>query len=329
MKSLSDSWVDTLLNWFREVRHPYPWREGRSPYRVWVSEVMLQQTVAATVEERFRRWMERFPNVESLASASEEEVLRMWEGLGYYNRARNLHKSAKILADQGFPESSQGWRSLPGVGPYTAAAIGSLVLREPSPVMDANVLRFLRRFCQEGTSGEELLQRVIPRESPGEFNEALMELGQQICRPRTPLCQECPLKSFCRFFRGGETEPPPQPRKVTIKESWVLMALLQGSLLMEKTLKGRFHGLWRPPILPKRGTLPPVEEMGELFPGGFKDLRPLPPREHLYTRYRELLFPLLFFVQEAGSFQAFSQERLKELPMPTVYRRLVDETLFP
>ncbi len=286
MKSLSDSWVDTLLNWFREVRHPYPWREGRSPYRVWVSEVMLQQTVAATVEERFRRWMERFPDVESLASASEEEVLRMWEGLGYYNRARNLHKSAKILADQGFPESSQGWRSLPGVGPYTAAAIGSLVLREPS-------------------------------------------LGQQICRPRTPLCQECPLKSLCRFFRGGETEPPPQPRKVTMKESWVLMALLQGSLLMEKTLKGRFHGLWRPPILPKRGTLPPVEEMGELFPGGFKDLRPLPPREHLYTRYRELLFPLLFFVQEAGSFQAFSQERLKELPMPTVYRRLVDETLFP
>lgn len=114
-----------------------------------------------------------------------------------------------------------------------------------------------------------------------------------------------------------------------MKESWVLMALLQGSLLMEKTLKGRFHGLWRPPILTKRGTLPPVEEMGELFPGGFKDLRPLPPREHLYTRYRELLFPLLFFVQEAGSFQAFSQERLKELPMPTVYRRLVDETLFP
>ncbi len=212
-----------LQTWYRANARDLPWRRLRTPYTVLVSELMLQQTRVEAVKERFVRFTERFPTAEALASASEEEILKEWEGLGYYSRARNLHKAAKIIAREGFPRTWVGVRALPGVGDYTAGAICSIALGLPEPAVDGNVLRIVTRFFADPAEIDDvrvkkryssLLREVYPPET-GEFTEALMELGAIVCVPNgAPMCGACPWSALCKaHLRGEETAYPVRREK--------------------------------------------------------------------------------------------------------------------
>ncbi len=201
---------DRILSWYRIHRRELPWRKTRDPYRIWLSEIMLQQTRVAQGLPYYLKFTERFPKVEDLAAASEEEVLKLWQGLGYYSRARNLHATARSIASdyQGhFPDSYRGLLKLKGVGPYTAAAIASICYDLPHPVVDGNVYRVLSRYFGvelpiNSTEGiryfADLAGEVIDRDRPGQYNQALMEFGALQCVPQNPDCDSCPLSGSCQ-----------------------------------------------------------------------------------------------------------------------------------
>ena len=212
-----------LLAWYEQNQRDLPWRETRDPYRIWVSEIMLQQTRVAAVLPRYGKFLRRFPSVEKLASARVASVLAEWSGLGYYRRARNLHAAAKVIVRKcagRFPQDSDQWAKLPGIGRYTAAAIASIASEEPVAVLDGNVDRVLRRLLQESVSSREsweAAQQLLDRERPGDFNQAVMELGATVCLPGEPLCGQCPIRTFCRTRgRGNLRNRKPRQRKVSI-----------------------------------------------------------------------------------------------------------------
>ncbi|HLY61913.1 MAG TPA: A/G-specific adenine glycosylase [Terriglobia bacterium] len=218
-----------LLAWYRRCARPLPWRNNSSPYAVWVSEVMLQQTQVANVIPYYLRFLQAFPTLKSLAQAKLERVLELWSGLGYYRRARNLHAAARRVAaefDGCIPSDYPQIRSLPGVGDYTARAILSIAYQQPFAVMDGNVARVVARLkALKGNinqprfrSAVELeLQKLLSRRSPGDFNQALMELGQTVCFPRAPQCTICPCHKWCEGYRRKMPEafPAPRPRRAT------------------------------------------------------------------------------------------------------------------
>lgn len=218
-----------LLAWYRRYARTLPWRKNPSPYAVWVSEVMLQQTQVATVIPYFHRFLRTFPTLQSLAQAKLERVLKLWSGLGYYRRARNLHAAARVVAarfDGRIPADYRQARSLPGVGDYTAHAILSIAYQQPFAVMDGNVARVLARLkALKGSINQPKFraaveleaQQLLSRRSPGDFNQALMELGQTVCLPRAPRCTACPCRKWCEGFRRQMPEafPAPRPRRAT------------------------------------------------------------------------------------------------------------------
>jgi len=195
---------NALLNWYDHNRRELPWREDRDPYRVWVSEIMLQQTRVAAVLEHYRRFLEGFPSVRDLARAGETSVLATWSGLGYYRRARMMHAAAKkiVREHQGeFPTTAEELRSLPGIGRYTACAIASIAFGEPLAVVDGNVERVMIRFLGHALGDKAVwnaAQELIDESRPGDFNQAMMELGATICLPREPLCPACPVRPWCK-----------------------------------------------------------------------------------------------------------------------------------
>jgi A/G-specific adenine glycosylase len=192
-----------LLAWYHAHARDLPWRESCDPYRVWVSEIMLQQTRVTAVIAHYHEFLRRFPTVEKLARAREASVLAAWSGLGYYRRARMLHAAAKVVVrerDGKFPETTEEWRALPGVGRYTAAAIASIAFNEPVAVVDGNVERVLQRFSGRRMAGEDFwlaAEGLLDRERPGDFNQAMMELGATVCTPRAPACLTCPVVELC------------------------------------------------------------------------------------------------------------------------------------
>ncbi|HEY1185584.1 MAG TPA: A/G-specific adenine glycosylase [Bryobacteraceae bacterium] len=208
-----------LARWYAQGHRDLPWRRTADPYRIWVSEIMLQQTRAAAVVPYYRRFLERFPTVEALASASEPEVLALWSGLGYYSRARNLLRAAREIAARGaFPRQYDELRQLAGVGDYTAAAVASIAFGSPRAVLDGNVLRVVARM--ENDAGDirssktrerfrEVAESWLDPKQPGAFNQALMELGATVCLPRRPLCIECPLRGRCQALQQGTVDQLP------------------------------------------------------------------------------------------------------------------------
>ncbi|HEV2175918.1 MAG TPA: A/G-specific adenine glycosylase [Terriglobia bacterium] len=219
----------TLLAWFRKNARPLPWRQTKDPYRVWVSEVMLQQTQIATAIPYYQRFLRAFPTVRHLAAARLERVLEVWSGLGYYRRARNLHSAAQKIVQEfhgEFPNEFDAIRPLSGIGRYTAGAVLSIAYNLPYTVLDGNVARVVARL--EALRGnlhepgfrhavEGQLELMLSRRSPGDFNQALMELGETVCLPRAPRCPACPLRRSCAAFRAGNPEryPAPRPRRAT------------------------------------------------------------------------------------------------------------------
>ena len=257
-------WTTALLDWYRRHQRALPWREDPTPYRVWVSEVMLQQTQVATVQPYFERFLARFPTVDVLAGADLQDVLKAWEGLGYYSRARNLQRAARIVVSRhggSLPADLDGLRSLPGIGPYTAAAIASIAFGLPHPVVDGNVARVAARlWCiatDVRTAGvqrdlEQRLRAALGRSGdPSAFNQALMELGALVCRPREPLCTACPLRAACGALAAGRTaELPvrrPTPRVPHVRIAVGLIEHEGRVLIARRNENQMLGGLWEFP----------------------------------------------------------------------------------
>ncbi|HLV78642.1 MAG TPA: A/G-specific adenine glycosylase [Chthonomonadaceae bacterium] len=255
--------AESLLAWYRQHRRDLPWRGG-DPYAVWVSEIMLQQTQVATVIPYFERFMARFPTVEALAAAPIEAVLKQWAGLGYYARARNLHRAAQVVVAQHggrIPDTPEEIERLPGIGRYTAGAILSIAYNLPRPLVDANVVRVLSRVF--GLRGDpksganaaalwSLAGQLVPPEAPGDFNQALMELGALVCEPAEPKCEGCPLLADC--VAGNSADPsalpqiPPGRATVAVTHSAALIRDEAGRVLItQRSLHGLWGGLWEFP----------------------------------------------------------------------------------
>jgi A/G-specific adenine glycosylase len=250
-----------LLTWFRRHKRDLPWRRNSDPYRVWVSEVMLQQTTVRVVTPYFERFVETFPSVEALAQATEDEVLASWSGLGYYRRARNLHRGAQhIVSAHGgrFPTSLDAALSIPGVGLYTASAVLSISASSPLPVVDGNVKRVLARLVAVGWTRDapylSLAHALLFHPSPGMWNEALMELGAIVCTPKKPACDMCPLSSYCRALATRTVERFPKPKARRAVEAFTVRAALLergGAFLVVRREEGTLLGrLWELPQTP-------------------------------------------------------------------------------
>jgi A/G-specific adenine glycosylase len=248
-----------LIAWYRRGHRDLPWRRSSDPYRVWVSEVMLQQTRAQSVVPYFERFLDRFPTVEALAAASEEELLALWSGLGYYSRARALLRAARLIRAAGsFPADYTGLRALPGVGDYTAAAVASIAFGLPHAVLDGNVLRVVARVANDaaeiGSARTRERFRAIAQEwldprRPGAFNQALMELGATVCLPRTPLCPVCPLASLCAARAAGTVAhlPVKLPPAPPVRIEGALLVVRKGRrVLLRREDRGarRMAGFW-------------------------------------------------------------------------------------
>ncbi len=242
---------EKLLSWYDQNRRNLPWRKNRDPYRVWVSEIMLQQTRVAAVLPKYDSFLKRFPSVQRLASAREPSVLSQWSGLGYYRRARNLHAAAKIVAREGkFPQTAEAWRALPGIGRYTAAAICSIAFDQPVAVVDGNVQRVLRRLSgknQSTAKSWKTAEALLDHTRPGDFNQAMMELGAVVCVPAAPLCAACPIQTFCST-RGHDHSPPRKPRQQKRNVSFAL-TLSNGSvrLVRRSSRESLMPGMWELP----------------------------------------------------------------------------------
>ncbi|HCU23410.1 MAG TPA: A/G-specific adenine glycosylase [Deltaproteobacteria bacterium] len=252
-----------LLQWYQKHKRDLPWRRTRDPYAIWLSEIMLQQTQVATVIPYYERFLKKFPDIQSLAGASEEQVLALWAGLGYYRRAKLLHRCAREVSEkfQGrFPVSAAALRDLPGIGPYTAGAIASIAFGQAEPLVDGNVIRVLSRLFRKkghakapGLHREiwELARRLIPRRQPGDFNQALMELGATLCRPVLPSCPRCPVLSFCGAAKSGEAESfpetPPSPKTLRLQRAVAVLRRGDAVLLLKPKVSRWFQGMWSLP----------------------------------------------------------------------------------
>ncbi len=289
-----------LLKWYDKNRRVLPWREDPSPYRVWVSEIMLQQTRVEAVKPYFERFMKAFPDIAALAGAEEEMLLKMWEGLGYYNRARNMQKAAiRIQEEFGgrMPDTCEGLLTLPGIGSYTAGAIASIAFHIPVPAVDGNVLRVLARLrkdCRAVTDGrvrqavEGELREIMPKDRPGDFNQALMEIGACVCVPGgAPLCGKCPLKHICMAHKAGEEQeyPRKKPKKPRVTENRTVLVVMDESraAIRKRPGKGLLAGMYEFPSM--EGLRTAEEVVAYLAENGLKVLRVLPLEEarHIFT----------------------------------------------
>ena len=291
-----------VLERFDEHRRDLPWRRTADPYAIWVSEVMLQQTRVETVVPYYQRWLERFPTVAALAGAATDDVLREWQGLGYYSRARNLQRAARLVRERHggrLPRDPSALRELPGVGEYTAGAVASIAYGARVPAVDGNVRRVLARvYDLERPTAAELRRRaddLVPPDRPGDFNQALMELGATICTPRAPSCPHCPLAAWCQARRLGvqEQRPVPRPRGPVPHERVVCHVLVRddgATLLVRRPEDGLLGGMWEFPGEPGAAATRP--EVASWVRAG-RPVADLEPVQHTFSHKRITYEPRL------------------------------------
>jgi A/G-specific adenine glycosylase len=336
-----------LLRWYDRHGRDFAWRRSTDLYAVWVSEVMLQQTTTATVSKRFPKFLDQFPNIAALAQAPEDVVLRAWEGLGYYRRARNLHRAARSIMEThggGIPENPAVLQSLPGLGRYSANAILSFARNLPLPILEANTIRVWSRLV--GARGDatrqpligglwQVAEALLPLRRPRDFNLALMDLGAMICTPRSPACANCPLRSECRAFRTGRPErfPMKASRPAVETENWVVAVIRRGEqyLVGQRSETGRWAGMWEFPNARLANGEDAEAAAGSLAESamGVRG-RPtrLPTVRHGIMHYRLELSCFLFEAQKRNrrltTFGVWTPiEKLADLPMSKAHRRIV------
>lgn len=335
---------DILLKWYDENGRDLPWRSSKDPYRIWISEIMLQQTRAEAVVKYYERFLARYPDVHALAAADEQALLKLWEGLGYYSRARNLHAAARLVSEGGgqFPDSVEGLQSLPGIGPYAARAIASIAFNACVPALDGNQMRVLSRIC----AVERVLKTpfelegeamgCLSRTRPGDYNQALMDLGSAICTPRKPKCSICPLQNLCRAFADGNPEryplrPAPVPKREETRS--VLLIFTDGGVCVcKRPSKGLLANLWEFPALD--GHLPPDEILEVLRRQGFVNpecIAPLGSARHVFTH---IIWHMAGWQLRADDLpdgmKAVKPDALRSLPFPSAlrfYREIAEEIL--
>ena len=343
-------WTAPLLRWFDTNRRPMPWRDNPSPYAVWISEIMLQQTQVGTVTPYFERFMKRFPTIRDLAAADLHVVLKSWEGLGYYARARNLHRTANILLEQGasLPSSVEALQKLPGIGPYSAAAIASISFGEVVPAVDANVVRVFCRFLGIATDHNQLsvrneigdyLKPLVSQKRAGDFNQAIMELGGLICRPRNPRCPECPLRRWCYALKTNQVKDLPVRRPQKKKPHYQVVACViwkKGKILVARRPTDKMlGGLWEFPggkqrsreSLKKTAHREIMEETGLEINVG----RKLCIVEHAYSHF-SITLHMYECEHIAGRARAYASDELRlvkpselsELAFPAADRKIID-----
>lgn len=283
-----EKFCEDLIGWFQREQRPLPWREDKDPYKIWVSEVMLQQTRVDTVIPYFRRFIEKYPDMRALAEAREEELLKMWEGLGYYSRVRNLQEAVREVCEKYggvVPKSREQFGKLKGVGPYTAGAVLSIAYGIPEPAVDGNVMRVLSRIFLIGEDiakaktrnlMEDLIREIISRDDPSGFNQGLMELGAIVCKPKGPACLLCPVQEHCRAFAAGlQDEYPVKTKSGKVKTVHLAAAVLtdeRGRVLIRKRPKeGLLATLWE---------FPTEEADGLHFPDRAADFAERMKRKH-------------------------------------------------
>ena len=339
MQERIQSCISPLLKWFIQNRRMFPWRQDKDPYHVWVSEIMLQQTRIEAAKEYYIRFMKELPDVQSLCDASQEKLLKLWEGLGYYNRAKNLHKAAKAIVEQysgHFPDHYRDLLKLSGIGEYTAGAIASICFGEKVPAVDGNVLRVLSRIL--GSDKNVLLPEVkkemtallcaVMPEEAGDFNEALMELGETVCLPNgAPDCDHCPLQKFCIAYEKDLTkELPVRIKKQTRTTEYMTVLLIvssQGHIALEKrTEKGLLSGMYQLPNLSGRAEIDSIAVILEQWHLKVLSIEELGEAKHIFT-HKEWRMKGVRVVTENESecFLWASKEDLHEkYPLPTAFR---------
>jgi A/G-specific adenine glycosylase len=350
--STSTNLQEALLNWFAENQRDLPWRHSYHPYQVWISEIMLQQTQMDRVTLFFARWMKHFPDLKTLAASSEDQVLKCWEGLGYYSRARNIRKAAQLLLQeyQGqIPRSRKELLKLPGIGPYTAGAIASISFNRDVPVVDANIERILSRLYNidliPGSPEARKLhwekaEELLPMGQARNFNQAMMELGALVCRPKKPDCPHCPLSSHCLALQYDLIPERPVPKK-SKKIIPIAMAtgilIHEGQLFIQQRLADDVWGaLWEfPGGRMERGEKPEqtvVREFLEETEFSVAVTSKITTTVHHYTRYKVTLHCFLVHLAQtdrdpilhaAQDFQWISFEDLKEYAFPAGHRKLI------
>jgi len=330
---------DDLLHWYRDNQRILPWREDPSPYRVYVSEIMLQQTKVAAVLPYFDRFMFTFPTIESLANASEDQLLHTWQGLGYYQRALNLHKTAKKIVQEAkgvFPTEYKAWLDLPGIGDYTASAILSIAFQQPYPVVDGNILRIFARVtnCTDNVLDKNTykachswMSQLLPTIVPGDFNQAMMELGAIVCIPQKPECAICPIQSYCKAFKLGTTSRlPVRISKTKSKPQYVILFVINSKdkIAISKSSEKLLGSLWKFPTL--------VFDQKEDFEAQFHSLEDsidstLSSYTYQFTHLRWEVIAIRMkkcwnYSELTESLTWIKEQALNSYPMPTVYDKI-------
>jgi len=335
---------EALLPWYEKHKRDLPWRKDKAPYHVWLSEIMLQQTRVEAVKGYYARFLEALPTVEDLADCDDDSLHKLWEGLGYYSRVRNLKKAAKLVAERGeFPGTYQEVLQLPGIGEYTAGAICSICFDLPTPAVDGNVLRVISRICNDDTpidlpaqkkKVQEALREVYPAQA-GDFTQALMELGATICGPnKKPDCENCPCREFCRGYAEGTAEglPVKTPKRSRREEERTVFILsCEGWFaLCKRPEKGLLAGLWQFPDtvgkLSAEQAISEVEKMG-LKP---REIYRQVERKHIFTHITWHMSGVYVEVAEPrGDFAWFTETEVEtQAALPTAYRQFWEERAY-
>jgi A/G-specific adenine glycosylase len=342
MSPKETNWPYLLTSWYQQVKKDYPWRQDPQPYHVWVSEIMLQQTRIETVLGYYSRFMEAFPTIESLAEAPIESVLKLWEGLGYYSRARHLHQAAQVIVREyngRFPERFEQIRALPGIGDYTAGAIAAIALGQPKTAIDGNVMRVTARLyaieedillASTRKKVQQRLEEIYPQDKASAFVQGLMELGEQICLPSGPRCADCPLRDACRSRKENRTaelpirkkkEPQPvQPRLVAIimRQDRVLLHL--------RPAKGLLAGLWEYPAVDWDGEETPEAAFLRQIGLAVRLGRHLQDVEHVFShvRWAMQVYEAELCEEPLGADYRWADPKqlMQEIMLPTAYKKI-------
>ena len=328
-----------LLRWYKQNARQLPWRENTDAYRVWVSEIMLQQTRVEAVKPYFLRFISALPDIAALADVPEEELLKLWEGLGYYSRARNLQRTANIVVEEfagRLPASMDELQKLPGIGPYTAGAVASIAYSIPAPAVDGNVMRVLARLSdctldiserETRRAAEQAAIQMLPADSPGAFNQALMELGACICLPNAaPRCEACPVATMCMGRAAGTTASLPVKKKKAARrqEELTVFALRQGEwfAVRKRTAKGLLAGLWELPNVPgyldERAFAQTLSEWGAVPTGNIAQYA----KKHIFTHveWHMRVFSLAVELKHLPEGWEWTQVEQGEYALPTAFR---------